>query len=117
MQFTTGRRGRVVSVLPAGDGQAPGRRRRPVAAMLDDRARIHVQAGAGGDGCMSFRREAQVPRGGPDGGDGGRGGEVVLVCDESLRDLHALHGAAPSITPGAEGTAKARSARRATARR
>ena len=37
---------------------------------------------------MSFRREAKVPRGGPDGGDGGRGGEVVLVCDESLRDLH-----------------------------
>ncbi len=37
---------------------------------------------------MSFRREAHVPRGGPDGGDGGRGGEVVLVCDQSLRDLH-----------------------------
>jgi len=58
--------------------------------MLDDRARIHVRAGAGGDGCMSFRREAKVPRGGPDGGDGGRGGEVVLVCDESLRDLHGF---------------------------
>jgi GTP-binding protein len=54
---------------------------------MQDRARIHVQAGAGGDGCMSFRREAHVPKGGPDGGDGGRGGEVVLVCDESLRDL------------------------------
>ena len=58
--------------------------------MLDDRARIHVKAGAGGDGCMSFRREAKVPRGGPDGGDGGRGGEVALVCDESLRDLHGF---------------------------
>jgi len=58
--------------------------------MLHDRARIHVRAGAGGDGCMSFRREAKVPRGGPDGGDGGRGGEVVLVCDSSLRDLHAF---------------------------
>jgi GTP-binding protein len=56
-------------------------------AMLHDRARIHVQAGAGGDGCLSFRREAHVPRGGPDGGDGGRGGAVVLVCDDSLRDL------------------------------
>lgn len=57
---------------------------------MHDRARIHVRAGAGGDGCMSFRREAKVPRGGPDGGDGGRGGEVVLVCDSSLRDLHAF---------------------------
>jgi GTPase len=55
--------------------------------MLHDRARIHVQAGAGGDGCASFRREAHVPRGGPDGGDGGRGGDVVLLCDDSLRDL------------------------------
>jgi GTPase len=59
-------------------------------AMLHDRARIHVQAGAGGDGCMSFRREAKVPRGGPDGGDGGRGGAVVLVCDDSLRDLQSF---------------------------
>ncbi len=58
--------------------------------MLHDRARIHVQAGAGGDGCTSFRREAHVPRGGPDGGDGGRGGEVVLVCDDSLRDLQSF---------------------------
>jgi GTPase len=58
--------------------------------MLHDRARIHVQAGAGGDGCMSFRREAHVPRGGPDGGDGGRGGAVVLVCDDSLRDLQGV---------------------------
>jgi GTP-binding protein len=55
--------------------------------MLSDRARIHVQAGRGGDGCMSFRREAHVPKGGPDGGDGGRGGDVVLRCDDSLRDL------------------------------
>jgi GTP-binding protein len=54
---------------------------------MQDRARIHVQAGAGGNGCVSFRREAHVPKGGPDGGDGGRGGDVVLVCDDSLRDL------------------------------
>jgi GTPase len=54
---------------------------------MQDRARIHVQAGAGGDGCLSFRREAHVPKGGPNGGDGGRGGDVVLVCDDSLRDL------------------------------
>ncbi len=58
--------------------------------MLHDRARIHVQAGAGGDGCSSFRREAHVPRGGPDGGDGGRGGDVVLLCDDSLRDLQSF---------------------------
>ena len=57
---------------------------------MQDRARIHVQAGAGGDGCLSFRREAHVPKGGPDGGDGGRGGNVVLVCDDSLRDLEAF---------------------------
>ena len=52
-----------------------------------DRARIHVAAGGGGDGCLSFRREAHVPKGGPDGGDGGRGGDIVLVCSDSLRDL------------------------------
>src|SRR5450755_1035478 len=57
---------------------------------MQDRARIHVQAGAGGDGCLSFRREAHVPKGGPDGGDGGRGGHVMLVCDDSLRDLEAF---------------------------
>ncbi|MBV8943802.1 MAG: GTPase ObgE [Solirubrobacterales bacterium] len=57
---------------------------------MQDRARIHVQAGAGGDGCLSFRREAHVPKGGPNGGDGGRGGDVVLVCDDSLRDLEGF---------------------------
>ena len=58
--------------------------------MLSDQARVHLLAGGGGDGCLSFRREAHVPRGGPDGGDGGRGGDVVLVCDDSLRDLQAF---------------------------
>ena len=59
-------------------------------SMLSDRARIFVSAGAGGDGCLSFRREAHVPKGGPDGGDGGRGGDVVLLCDDSLRDLQSF---------------------------
>ena len=58
--------------------------------MFNDRARIRVQAGKGGDGGLSFRREKYVPRGGPDGGDGGRGGDVILVADASLRDLSAL---------------------------
>ena len=60
--------------------------------MFTDRARIEVQAGRGGDGGLSFRREKYVPRGGPDGGDGGRGGDVVLVADSDLRDLSVLRG-------------------------
>ena len=55
--------------------------------MFADRARIHVQAGRGGDGSLSFRREKHVPKGGPDGGDGGHGGDVLLVADPDLRDL------------------------------
>ncbi len=58
--------------------------------MFNDRARIHVQAGRGGDGGLSFRREKHVPRGGPDGGDGGHGGDVVVVADADLRDLSAF---------------------------
>ena len=58
--------------------------------MFTDRARIHVQAGRGGHGALSFRREKYVPKGGPDGGDGGRGGDVVLVADPDLRDLSSF---------------------------
>jgi len=58
--------------------------------MFDDRARIHVQAGRGGDGSLHLRREKHVPKGGPDGGDGGPGGDVVLVADPNLRDLSAF---------------------------
>src|ERR1700744_3312873 len=71
---------------------------------MHDRARIHVQAGPGGDGSLSFRREAHVPRGGPDGGDGGRGGDVVLVCDDSLRDLETYRRPARyTAVPGGRG--------------
>src|SRR4030095_5556284 len=77
--------------------------------MFHDRPRINVQGGAGGNGVVSFRREAHVPKGGPDGGDGGRGGDVVLVCDESLRDLAALrHGTHLRAGRGGHGRGKQR---------
>jgi len=52
-----------------------------------DQARIKVIAGDGGRGCLSFRREAYVPKGGPDGGDGGKGGDVIIRADPSLHTL------------------------------
>jgi GTPase len=55
--------------------------------MFVDEITVHLRAGNGGHGCLSFRREKYIPRGGPDGGDGGRGGDIILVCDENENDL------------------------------
>ena len=81
--------------------------------MFLDRARVTVRAGDGGKGVISFRREAHVPRGGPDGGDGGRGGDVVLQVDDSastlseFRYVRILAG-----TNGGDGAGKKRSGKR-----
>jgi GTP-binding protein len=58
--------------------------------MFVDRVTIEVEAGRGGDGCVSFRREKFVPRGGPDGGDGGDGGSVIIVAEPGVDSLAAL---------------------------
>src|SRR5437667_1677473 len=60
-----------------------------MAAFVDE-AQLHVRGGDGGAGSVSFRREAHVPRGGPDGGDGGKGGDVWLVADRNVASLFAF---------------------------
>src|SRR5438105_13427681 len=60
------------------------------ATMFVDRIKVHAKAGNGGRGCVSFRREKFVPRGGPDGGNGGRGGDIILRADEHTDNLASL---------------------------
>ncbi len=78
---------------------------RPTGESFVDEVVVRVAAGDGGDGCVHFRREKFIPRGGPDGGDGGRGGDVILVADRRLAtlldqklrpEIRAGHGAAGS---------------------
>ena len=98
---------RLVPISPgAADRGGPERAR--MAPMFLDRVKIWVRAGDGGDGAATFRQEAHVPRGGPDGGDGGRGGSVHLRVDAgqtTLRDFNHRHHF--RATPGGRGDARA----------
>ena len=80
--------------------------------MFIDRAKIYVQGGDGGNGVTAFRREKFVPRGGPSGGDGGRGGDVYLVADSSLNTLlHLRYNPRHVAERGAHGEGSNRSGR------
>ncbi len=72
--------------------------------MFIDEAKVILKSGAGGQGCVSFRREKFIPKGGPDGGNGGKGGDIVLLCDRNEGDLQNYrwqpHRSARNGTPG-----------------
>lgn len=59
--------------------------------MFFDETKVFLKAGKGGDGCMSFLRQKYMPNGGPNGGNGGRGGEIILLADENVSDLRTFH--------------------------
>ncbi len=67
--------------------------------MFVDKVQLIVKSGKGGDGAVSFRREKFVPKGGPDGGDGGKGGDVILIVDSNLNNLYHLRHT-PTIKAG-----------------
>lgn len=75
--------------------------------MFADRAKIIIKSGKGGDGHVSFRREKYVPNGGPDGGDGGKGGDVIFLVDEGINTLAGYrHRRKFAAEPGEEGGKK-----------
>lgn len=59
--------------------------------MFYDDTKVYLKAGDGGDGCLSFLRQKYMPEGGPNGGNGGKGGDIILVADENVSDLRAFH--------------------------
>jgi GTP-binding protein len=59
--------------------------------MFVDEVEVKLRSGNGGNGCLSFRREKFIPKGGPDGGDGGKGGDVIVICDHNVGDLVDYH--------------------------
>ena len=75
--------------------------------MFKDEVTIYVKAGDGGKGCVSFRREKFVPRGGPDGGNGGKGGDVIIRANPHLNTLsHLTHQTKYIASNGAHGRGK-----------
>jgi GTPase len=79
--------GRGLRVTVTADAVARTVNQSATVSQFIDECSIHVKAGDGGAGCVAFRREAHVPRGGPDGGDGGKGGDVWLVADRNIASL------------------------------
>ena len=76
--------------------------------MFADRAKIYIKSGKGGDGHVSFRREKYVPNGGPDGGDGGKGGDVIFEVDEGLNTLYDYRHRAKYVAQDGENGGKRR---------